>query len=239
MTSGYEARDEAVIANSIDYSTYLELQTVIPRLGEATTGQSGSGVAFVLRDIEGTQLRGLHVNTPSLGTKLVKSFEVLRHALNQRIVTRPELSWIEPSESETKAPSTESQKAKASSTESQSTLNDWSTIFLEASHNVPKVSKTTPVQFPPEVTTFIADEGLERPFDLALALIDRLIPSIVEVRGTLVSDPFTGDWVELYVIVDTNLEVLVSAEDDLLDEWIEKTSVEEGQRIRIDYKFAK
>ena len=92
---------------------------------------------------------------------------------------------------------------------------------------------------PRNVKEFLSQKNLEETYKFALELIAKHIPNSVEVRGTLKKDTVTGDWVELYVIVDDDLDSLTVGENAFLDEWIGKTTVEEGQRLRVDYKFAK
>ncbi len=90
-----------------------------------------------------------------------------------------------------------------------------------------------------EAKVFIQKNSLGEAFDLAIELITKHIPNPIEIRGVLKNDTVISNWIELYVIVNADLKTLTQGENDLLDEWVEGTSVVEGQQIRIDYKFSK
>jgi hypothetical protein len=240
MTSGYEAKNEAVIANSIDYGTYLALQEGLSGLGEVAKVQSGSGTAFVLENVGATQLRGWRVTTPSLETRRGRSPEtVWLYAINLLTSTSRDYLRVEPLEPKTRTPSKEVRSIGTLSTNFQSLLHDRLSSLVSATYKTFEVPRKTQTQLPPEVASFVADKGLQDAFDLALDLVRRFIPGVAEVSQQLKTDYELGEqWVAITVVVDNDVKALSAAKRLVLNEWIEKTNVEEGELVRINYKFA-
>jgi hypothetical protein len=94
-------------------------------------------------------------------------------------------------------------------------------------------------QLSPKVEAFLKANGLQPTCVLATELVRKYIPGIKEIRISLQEEDLTGQFVELYIVVDTDVTSLVQADRKLRDEWFARLSSEQTELIRVNYKFVK